>query len=117
MQNRRSWTEESRLTQSQTTLGGFDSGGNESDNSVDESHSVASDTNLIKKSSTPSTLQRKVIGSAEPVSRSIVTSRNNYQPLIREDSVRSHRSNMHGYLSFTAKHNFHISFIQFILFG
>lgn len=98
MQNRRSWNEESRLTQSQTALGGFDSGGNESDNSADESQSVASDTNLIKKSSTmvPSTLQRKTTGGVEPVNRSTASSRNNYQPLIREDSVRSHRSNMHG---------------------
>lgn len=86
------------MTQSQTTLGGFDSGGNESDNSADESHSVASDTNLIKRSSAAatSTLQRRTTSSAEPVNRSIASSRNNYQPLIREDSVRSHRSNMHG---------------------
>lgn len=64
----------------------IDSGGNESDNSADEAVSVASDSNLLKKNlSTQRTL-------GEPVmSRSLASGSRAYQPLIREDSIRSHR--------------------------
>lgn len=78
---------------------GFESGGNESDNSVDEPNSVASDTNLIKKSTQPkvSTLPIKPADNGL-MNRAALPSRSNYQPLIREESVRSHRNNIHRYI-------------------
>lgn len=48
--NRRSWVEDPRLTQSQFILGS-ESGGNESDNSLEEPSSVASDNTHLKRSS------------------------------------------------------------------
>lgn len=89
-QNRRSWLDESRLTQSQFTIG-FDSGGNESDNSGDEPHSAASDTNLLKKES-HITIQRKSTDHPDRVS----SPANNYQPLVRDDLVRTSRNTLPG---------------------
>ncbi|XP_058118302.1 protein Daple isoform X2 [Anopheles ziemanni] len=58
--NRRSWVEEQRLTQSQCLSMGSESGGNESDNSIEEPNSVASDTNLLQRGSQlRQSLQRK----------------------------------------------------------
>lgn len=96
MQNRRSWLDESRLTQSQFTIG-FDSGGNESDNSGEEPHSTASDTNLLKKES-HITIQRKANDqiNAEPLSNRVASPANNYPPLIREDLLRTSRSTLPG---------------------
>lgn len=91
LQNRRSWLDESRLTQSQFTIG-FDSGGNESDNSGDEPQSTGSDTNLLKKE-THITIQRKGNEHHERVS----SPANNYQPLVREDLVRTSRNALPGY--------------------
>ncbi|XP_031635774.1 daple-like protein [Contarinia nasturtii] len=85
--NRRSWLDESRLTQSQFTLG-FESGGNESDNSGEEPHSTASDTNLLKKE-TQITIQRK----ANDQNNDAVS---NYQPLIRDDLLRTSRNTLTG---------------------
>jgi hypothetical protein len=48
--NRRSWVEDPRLTQSQFILGS-ESGGNESDNSLEEPNSVASDTSGLHRDS------------------------------------------------------------------
>lgn len=45
-QNRRSWIDESRLTQSQFTIG---SDGNDSDNSTEAPISIASDTHLLQR--------------------------------------------------------------------
>lgn len=84
-QNRRSALDESRLTQSQFSLG-FDSGANDSDNSGEEPHSTASDTNLLKKE-TQITVQRK---SNELQSNDRIASPSNY-PLIRDDLVRTSR--------------------------
>lgn len=81
--------DDSRLTQSQFTLG-FDSGGNESDNSGEEPHSTASDTNLLKKEP-PITIQRKSNESNERIA-----SPSNYQALIRDDLVRTSRNAVPG---------------------
>jgi hypothetical protein len=57
--NRRSWVEDPRLTQSQFILGS-ESGGNESDNSLEEPSSVVSDnTHLNRSSPARSSIQRK----------------------------------------------------------
>lgn len=48
--NRRSWVEDPRLTQSQFILGS-ESGGNESDNSIEEPVSVASDSTTLRRES------------------------------------------------------------------
>lgn len=92
LQNRRSWLDESRLTQSHFTLG-FDSGGNDSDNSGEEPHSTASDTNLLKKE-TQITIQRKA--NDEPLSNRVSSPANNYQQLAREDLLRTSRSTLPG---------------------
>lgn len=96
LQNRRSWLDESRLTQSQFTLG-FDSGGNESDNSNEELHSTASDTNLLKKE-THITIQRKSANDQhnDSISNRVSSPANNYQPLVRDDLVRTSRSTLPG---------------------
>ncbi|XP_036335595.1 protein Daple isoform X3 [Rhagoletis pomonella] len=46
--NRRSWVDDSRLTQSQFMIGS-ESGGNDSDNSAEEPMSIASDTHLLQR--------------------------------------------------------------------
>lgn len=94
--NRRSWLDESRLTQSQFTLG-FDSGGNESDNSGEEPHSTASDSNLLKKEA-HITIQRKAINDQQndTISNRVSSPANNYQPLIREDLLRTSRNTLPG---------------------
>lgn len=57
--NRRSWIEDPRLTQSQFILGS-ESGGNESDNSLEEQVSAVSDnTNLRRDSQVRHSLQKK----------------------------------------------------------
>lgn len=80
------------MTQSQFTIG-FDSGGNESDNSGDEPHSTASDTNLLKKES-HITIQRK-----SNDSNRVASPANNYHQtptLARDDLVRTSRNTMPG---------------------
>lgn len=81
------------MTQSQFTIG-FDSGGNESDNSGDEPHSAASDTNLLKKES-HITIQRK-----SNDSNRVASPANNYHQtsssLARDDLVRTSRNTMPG---------------------
>ncbi|XP_055911265.1 girdin isoform X2 [Eupeodes corollae] len=46
--NRRSWVDDTRLTQSQFAIGS-ESGGNESDNSIEEPSSIVSDTPLLQR--------------------------------------------------------------------
>ncbi|XP_067644456.1 girdin isoform X2 [Eurosta solidaginis] len=46
--NRRSWVDDTRLTQSQFMIGS-ESGGNDSDNSIEEPMSIASDTHLLQR--------------------------------------------------------------------
>lgn len=95
-QNRRSWLDESRLTQSQFSIG-FDSGGNESDISGEEPQSIASDTALLKNDSMPQiTAQRK--SSDEPLN-SMSKSTNSFQPLIREELLRTSRNTLPGYVT------------------
>lgn len=87
------------MSQSQFTLGGgSESGGNESDNSADEPVSTASDTNLLKKNTAQikPALPNKM--DTALLNRSGIAARSGYQPLIREDSVRSHRNSIHGYI-------------------
>lgn len=97
LQNRRSWLDESRLTQSQFTLGGFESGGNESDNSGEEPHSAASDTHLLKKE-THITIQRKAANDQhnDSISNRKSSPANNYQPLAREDLLRTSHNTLPG---------------------
>lgn len=87
------------MSQSQFNLGS-ESGGNESDNSADEPASTASDTNLIKKNAqmkaAPAVPRKPDRLDNSLLNRSTPTNRTGYQPLIREDSVRSHRNSVHG---------------------
>lgn len=90
-QNRRSMLDESRLTQSQFALG-FDSGGNDSDNSAEDPHSTASETNLLKKES-QITIQRK---SNDQQSNERIAAASNFPSMIRDDLVRTSRNTMPG---------------------
>lgn len=89
-QNRRSWLDESRLTQSQFSIA-FDSAGNESDNSA-EDPSITSETSQSKKEALAAlSAQRKSI----EVNR-VSPSNSTYQPLMREDGIRSSRNALTG---------------------
>lgn len=94
LQNRRSWIDDSRLTQSQYTLG-FESGGNESDNSIEEPNSVASDTTLLQRNShLRQSLQRKP---SEPFESTLTRggARSSLQTSRRDDLNKSHRNSLH----------------------
>lgn len=76
---------------------GFDSGGNESDNSAEEPHSTASDTNLLKKE-VQITIQRKTNDQQnnDSITNRVSSPANNYQPLEREDLRRTSRNTIPG---------------------
>lgn len=95
--NRRSWVDESRLTQSQFTLGS-ESGGNESDNSIEEPNSVASDTNLLQRNSAKrQSLQRKPNNEALNTSLLRGGIRSSLQASRRDDANQSHRNSFPGF--------------------
>ncbi|XP_055597372.1 girdin [Uranotaenia lowii] len=95
--NRRSWVDDSRLTQSQFTLGS-ESGGNESDNSMEEPNSVASDTNLLQRNSvTRQSLQRKPNNDALNSSLLRGGIRSSLQTSRREEVNPSHRNSFPGF--------------------
>lgn len=95
-QNRRSWLDESRLTQSQFSIA-FDSAGNESDNSA-EDPSITPDKSQSKKDTIAHlTAQRKAM---EDVMNRVSPSNSTYQPLIRDDAIRSSRTALTGYVQF-----------------
>nr|XP_029712484.1 daple-like protein [Aedes albopictus] len=95
--NRRSWVDESRLTQSQFTLGS-ESGGNESDNSIEEPNSVASDTNLLQRNSViRQSLQRKPNNEALNTSLLRGGIRSSLQASRRDEANQSHRNSFPGF--------------------
>lgn len=95
-QNRRSWVDESRLTQSQFTLGS-ESGGNESDNSIEEPNSVASDTNLLQRNSVlRQSLQRKPNNEALNTSLLRGGIRSSLQTSRRDETTQAHRNSFPG---------------------
>lgn len=95
--NRRSWVDEPRLTQSQFTLGS-ESGGNESDNSIEEPNSVASDTNLLQRNSAlRQSLQRKP--NSEALNTSLLRGgvRSSLQSSRRDEVTQAHRNSFPGF--------------------
>ncbi|XP_062559689.1 girdin [Armigeres subalbatus] len=95
--NRRSWVDESRLTQSQFTLGS-ESGGNESDNSIEEPNSVASDTNLLQRNTAiRQSLQRKPNNEALNASLLRGGIRSSLQASRRDDANQAHRNSFPGF--------------------
>ncbi|XP_038118397.1 girdin isoform X2 [Culex quinquefasciatus] len=95
--NRRSWVDESRLTQSQFTLGS-ESGGNESDNSIEEPNSVASDTNLLQRNSVlRQSLQRKPNNEALNTSLLRGGIRSSLQTSRRDETTQAHRNSFPGF--------------------
>ncbi|XP_055544573.1 girdin [Wyeomyia smithii] len=95
--NRRSWVDEPRLTQSQFTLGS-ESGGNESDNSIEEPNSVASDTNLLQRNSAlRQSLQRKPNNEALNTSLLRGGIRSSLQSSRKDDVTQAHRNSFPGF--------------------
>ncbi|XP_053690749.1 girdin [Sabethes cyaneus] len=95
--NRRSWVDEPRLTQSQFTLGS-ESGGNESDNSIEEPNSVASDTNLLQRNSVSrQSLQRKPNNEALNTSLLRGGIRSSLQASRRDEATQAHRNSFPGF--------------------
>ncbi|XP_058447746.1 girdin [Malaya genurostris] len=95
--NRRSWVDEPRLTQSQFTLGS-ESGGNESDNSIEEPNSVASDTNLLQRHSVlRQSLQRKP--NNEVLNKTLLRGgiRSSLQASRRDEVSQAHRNSFPGF--------------------
>lgn len=88
-QNRRSWIDDTRLTQSHIVLES-ESGGNESDNSIeDPPTSTASDTNLLHRNShLRQSLQRKNEHCSTLLRGGV---RNSFQA-----TTRLHRNSIHG---------------------
>ncbi|XP_058057657.1 girdin [Anopheles bellator] len=96
--NRRSWVEEQRLTQSQCLSMGSESGGNESDNSIEEPNSVASDTNLLQRSSQlRQSLQRKPNNEALNATLLRGGIRSSLQSSRRDDVNPAHRNSFQGF--------------------
>ncbi|XP_058826174.1 protein Daple-like [Topomyia yanbarensis] len=95
--NRRSWVDEPRLTQSQFTLGS-ESGGNESDNSIEEPNSVASDTNLLQRNAVlRQSLQRKPNNEALNTSLLRGGIRSSLQASRRDETTQAHRNSFPGF--------------------
>lgn len=96
-QNRRSWVEEQRLTQSQCLSMGSESGGNESDNSIEEPNSVASDTNLLQRGSQlRHSLQRKPNNEALNATLLRGGIRSSLQASRRDEVNPAHRNSFQG---------------------
>lgn len=92
LQNRRSWIDDTRLTQSEIALGS-ESGGNDSDNSIEEPNSSTLDSHLLQRNAhLRQSLQRKPIDGS--LSRGGI--RSSFQSLKREESIRSHRNSIHS---------------------
>ncbi|XP_075160706.1 protein girdin isoform X1 [Haematobia irritans] len=91
--NRRSWIDDSRLTQSQFMVGS-ESGGNDSDNSAEEPVSMNSDTHLFQRNiPIRQSLQRDVLDNS--LSRG-GTMRSSLQAQKRTDLNSSRRNSVHG---------------------
>ncbi|ETN58992.1 hook protein [Anopheles darlingi] len=98
--NRRSWVEEQRLTQSQCLSMGSESGGNESDNSIEEPNSVASDTNLLQRTSQlRQSLQRKPNNEALNATLLRGGIRSSLQSSRRDEVNPNHRNSFQGFES------------------
>uniref|UniRef100_A0A1Y9H394 HOOK N-terminal domain-containing protein n=1 Tax=Anopheles dirus TaxID=7168 RepID=A0A1Y9H394_9DIPT len=96
--NRRSWVEEQRLTQSQCLSMGSESGGNESDNSIEEPNSVASDTNLLQRGSQlRQSLQRKPNNEALNATLLRGGIRSSLQASRRDEVNPAHRNSFQGF--------------------
>ncbi|XP_050088449.1 girdin [Anopheles aquasalis] len=96
--NRRSWVEEQRLTQSQCLSMGSESGGNESDNSIEEPNSVASDTNLLQRTSQlRQSLQRKPNNEALNATLLRGGIRSSLQSSRRDEVNPNHRNSFQGF--------------------
>ncbi|XP_053680380.1 girdin [Anopheles nili] len=96
--NRRSWVEEQRLTQSQCLSMGSESGGNESDNSIEEPKSVASDTNLLQRGSQlRQSLQRKPNNEALNATLLRGGIRSSLQASRRDEVNPAHRNSFQGF--------------------
>lgn len=90
--NRRSWVDDSRLTQSQFVIGS-ESGGNDSDNSIEEPMSTESDTHLLKRNShIRQSLQRDLMDNT--LTRGGI--RSSLQSQKRTDLNSSRRNSVHG---------------------
>lgn len=93
--NRRSWVEDPRLTQSQFILGS-ESGGNESDNSLEEPLSAVSDnTNLRRESPIRQSLQRKT---SEQIQSVLMRGgiRGSLQAMKRTEEQQANRNSFQG---------------------
>ncbi|XP_055911264.1 girdin isoform X1 [Eupeodes corollae] len=93
--NRRSWVDDTRLTQSQFAIGS-ESGGNESDNSIEEPSSIVSDTPLLQRNvAMRQSLQRKP---SDLMDSSITRGgfRSSLQSQKRSDLSSSRRNSVHG---------------------
>lgn len=93
--NRRSWVEDPRLTQSQFILGS-ESGGNESDNSLEEPVSAISDnTNLRRDSPVRHSLQRKT---SEQIQSVLMRGgiRGSLQAMKRTEEQQANRNSFQG---------------------
>ncbi|XP_065359354.1 protein Daple isoform X1 [Calliphora vicina] len=91
--NRRSWIDDSRLTQSQFMIGS-ESGGNDSDNSTEEPLSINSDIHLLQRNiPIRQSLQRDVLDHS--ISRG-GTMRSSLQTQKRTDLNNSRRNSVHG---------------------
>lgn len=93
--NRRSWVEDPRLTQSQFILGS-ESGGNESDNSLEEPMSAVSDnTNLRRESPIRHSLQRKT---SEQIQNVLMRGgiRGSLQAMKRTEEQQANRNSFQG---------------------
>lgn len=94
--NRRSWVEDPRLTQSQLIHAGSESGGNESDNSVEEPISVASDnTHLKRESPVRQSLQKKT---SEQIQNVLMRGgiRGSLQAVKRTEEQQANRNSFQG---------------------
>ncbi|XP_055377094.1 girdin isoform X2 [Condylostylus longicornis] len=93
--NRRSWIDDSRLTQSQFALGS-ESGGNESDNSTEEQNSIASDTHLIQRNAPMRQSLQRITN--ETVETAILRGgiRSSLQSHKRSDLSNTRRNSVHG---------------------
>lgn len=95
--NRRSWVEDPRLSQSQFILGS-ESGGNDSDNSLEEPSSIVSDSTLLKRNSPiRQSLQRKT---SEQIQTVLLRGgiRGSLQTAKRTDENQTNRNSFQGYV-------------------
>ncbi|XP_059621753.1 girdin [Phlebotomus argentipes] len=94
---RKSWIDDSRLTQSQLIMGS-ESGGNDSDNSTEEPNSVSSDTTLLSRySNSRHSLQRKPSdnGGESPLTRGGVRGSLQTTSPRRDELSRANRNSLH----------------------